>query len=197
MEFLPYQDALATLEGNGVHVVEESDLVRLELRSERAGSMPMGDVVHIVVGPNAASEASDGEHAVAVSLERVGEAIESIVHAAHLSEAVMIPAGQWRDVLDLVAFSLAGDEDWSDIDAEAALHQNSRDPLGLHQRQRHVVGKLVSALLENATDPRHGLSITALDAPIVIEIRSGKPVRVSCIGEEIASSLIESLKVIA
>lgn len=196
MEFLPYNETLQSLAEQGVYAQARGDLVRFALRAEKNSTNPVGQVQQIQLGPDA-HRASSVTRSITLPVDQLGRAVEELVHGAHMAMPVMIPVGQWRDVFDLVAFELAGDEVWDEVDAEAALHQHTRDPLGLHQKQRHVLSKIVDALLATASEEKHDLTIAALDTPVLIEVLHCGQIRLVCIGQDTADSLIDSLSVVS
>lgn len=195
VEFLPYNEALQSLTEQGVGEQVCGDLVRFELSAIEHSENPVGQVQRVLIGADC-DGANDAIRCVTLAKDQLGRAVEELVHSAHMAMPIMIPVGQWRDVFELVAFELAGDEIWDEVDAEAALHQHSRDPLGLHQKQRHVLSKIVDALLATASEEKHDLTIAALDTPVVIEVLHTGQIRLSCIGQETAESLIDSLSAV-
>lgn len=190
MEFLPSKPTLTLLARHGVCAEQEGDTVRFAL--DPAATEPPADeeVVCLHIGPEGALGAeSRGVHRIPLPAERVGEAVEEIIHKLHATEWVIIPAGRWRGVLDLVAYTLAEDEDWQPVDAEAALHQNTHNPLGFALGERHIVGALIGALFQSELGPEQDLTIACIDAPLLIELRHDRTLRVWCLGEDLAETL--------
>lgn len=118
---------------------------------------------------------------------------EALVARAHLGEIALIPASRWRGFLDLAAFELAEDQAWLEVDAEASLHQNGRDPLVLLASSRHVVSTVAGALFKVASGPEHDLTIVGMDAPIIIELRHEPRLRLICSSEGVADNILAKL----
>jgi hypothetical protein len=162
-------------------------LLRFRLESGEEGDE---DLQHLVIGAESAVKAHNGATRTAVcAADRVGKAVEEIIHKTHIAEWVVIPVGKWRSVLDLVAYTLAADEDWQSVDAEAALHMNTHDPLGFALGERHAVSALISALGEGATGPEHGITSASIDAPILLETRHDGTLSVWCVGADLCATL--------
>lgn len=195
MEFLPYAEAIRALAHHGIVARPEGDFIRFSLQPPAPSrTAHNGEVHHIAIaaaGRAGAPPAAD--RVVTVSADRLSKAPEVILHRAHATEFQLIPAGLWRGLLDLLAFDLAGNEDWLDVDADASLHQNGRDPLGLLSRQRHLVGVIAAVIFKSAGGPEHDLTIVALDAPLVIELRHDGVIVMSCVGKVLAESLVSAL----
>ena len=138
---------------------------------------------------------SDGEHTIgfAVSPEALPQRIEDVLHATGIAEAAIIPRAQWRDILDLAAFELATDEHWQDIDAEAALHMNGRDPLALLPDRFHIVQTMVKSIIEHGDSEKESLAIVASDAPITVEVRADGTATVRCMHEATAREIVKKL----
>ena len=101
----------------------------------------------------------------------------------------MIPVGKWRSVFDLVAYSLAENEDWMSVDAEATLHHHTHDPLGFALGERHAAAALIGALIEHADAPEHAVTIASIDAPILIEFTPARTLTVRCQGAGLCDTL--------
>lgn len=181
MEFFRYEKFVEAVGEHGTVPREEGDIVRFEIEDEAPWSIALGG--------------SDGEQSIGfdVTPENLPQRIEDVLHASGIAEAAIIPAGQWRNVLDLAAFELATDERWQDIDAEAALHMNGRDPLALLPDQYHIVQTMVKAIIENGDSPEEAFNVIASDAPLAIEIRPDGTATVRCQHEAIAREIVKKL----
>ena len=177
MEFLPYSEVLSALDAVGIQPqADGDDLIRFELNPSATARAATISVEQLHLRPGIDPDS----HNIDLPTERLAAAVDHLVYHAHLGEAIVIPVGKWRNILDLAAFELAKDEDWIDIDAEATLHQNSRDPLAVRPKKRKVVSTMVEVLVSSGTEPNHDLTITAVDVPIVIEVRHDPAVIVTC-----------------
>lgn len=101
-----------------------------------------------------------------------------LIHKAKLDESVLIPSITWRPVLDTLAFDPDRHEDWLEVDADAALHQNGRDPLLLVPHQLHIVERTLTALMDGASGPEHGLTLVSATSPFVLEFAAPASLRV-------------------
>ncbi len=188
MEFVPYNEAHGWLGELGIAERREGDSIRFELDAESVAKIRPGEIVRATIG-TAPGDASGTRH-VEAKPDTLGEVAEGILHKSHLNQILLIPVGQWRAVLDLLAFALADDEDWLDIDAEASLHQNSHDPLMIVPRQRHIIPKIVNALIVNGEDPAHDLTIASAESPLLVEVGSAGRLALSCVGADTAAQLL-------
>lgn len=173
MEFLEYDNVRDVLKGLEVTEAPDGDRMLFGLQDKDG-------VVHgLYIGP-ADGDAPEGYERSEAPKDKLGELVEEILTRLHIGEAALVPAKNWRAVLDLAAFDLAQDEMWQDIDAEAAMHQTNRDPLVLGPEARPLAGTIVKALCEHADAPDHELTITSLDAPIVMTVRHTGSLEVLC-----------------
>ncbi len=177
MEFLEYKETLAHLKSHGV--VEraegsgEDQLIRFDL--DDSEQPPASVRIGIV-------DASESE-VIQRDRSSLGDAAEAIVAGMHIDEIAIFPTKRWREILDLVAFDLAEDEAWLEVDAEAAMHQNGRDPLVLVPRDRHLLTTLINALMNHAESPLHEITVVAMDAPVIIQVGHTGVLNVSCANE--------------
>jgi len=150
-------------------IVEHAHDGRVEFSLHQPGGRTASPTETVVFAPGATDY--DADRSIITPAAALPEIAERLLHKAHIAQCVIIPVGRWRPILDLLAFELATNEDWLDIDADATLHQNTRDPLGLTSKSRHVVA-LIAASLFPAADPALDLTIASLDSPFVLELRS-------------------------
>ena len=177
MEFLSYKATMAELRPAGlVEIPETNDeaIVRFSLepngksvKSVHRGAIGAGDAL---------AHARDVE--TRTSVDRAGDAlprlVEDLLHKHKVKEALVIPVGHWRAVCDLLAFELASDPSWQDIDAEASLHLNTRDPLLLTPRDFHVIPLMLGALARASAEVdggEHDLTLVAAGVGMLLEFR--------------------------
>ena len=107
----------------------------------------------------------------------------------------MFPVGEWRNVFDAVAFSLADNEDWQEFDHSATVELNTRDPVLCEPGDFQTVGALVTALLSDAERPEQGLTLTSSATPVLIEIVPDGVVRVSFGNQAMADEVAQAIEV--
>lgn len=170
MEFLPLSTTLKRLEHHGVTEQIVDDLRRLMLRvpPSKCGG---GGAASVSFGPLESTHKTkaNGSTTVNVRPEQLSSIAGKLIHGARIQEIVMIPRGTWRALLDLLAFELADDPHWLEVDADASLHQNGRDPLGFTVKSRHLIERILSTILEKGSGPEHDVAIASLDSPFTIE----------------------------
>jgi len=181
---------MTMLARHGIAGQANGDLLRFRLDAGDPDDEREANLQHLVIGAEEATKAhSSATRRAACAADRLGKAAEEIIHKTHIAEWVIIPVGKWRSVLDLVAYTLAEDEDWQGIDAEAALHMHSHDPLGFALGERHAVSALIGALIGNASGPEHGITIASIDAPMLLEVRHDGTMSLWCVGADLCATL--------
>ena len=189
MEFLDYNETLAHLKPHAVvpraEGKEDARLVRFFLEDEQRAP------IKVTVG----STKDDDQYSVARDRADLGDIAEAIVAGLHIDEIAIFPTSRWREILDLVAFDLAEDETWLEVDAEAAMHQNGRDPLVLIPRDRHLLVTLINALMNHAEASTHDLSVVAMDAPVIIQVGHAGILTVWCANEAMADKIARLARV--
>ncbi len=182
MEFFRYERYMQAVGEHGTVAQPVSDeLTSFTIEGEDVWAIELGG--------------SDGDHTIgfAVTPDALPQRIEDVLHASGIAEAAIIPRGQWRDILDLAAFELATDEHWQDIDAEAALHMNGRDPLAILPHRFHIVQTMVKSIIENGDSEKESLAIIASDAPITVEVRHDGTATLRCMHEATARGIVKKL----
>ena len=111
----------------------------------------------------------------------------------HINESVLIPVGTWGAIINAVVFDLAGEESWLEIDAEASLHQNGRDPPLVSAREQQVLSAMISSLMTNAEGVDQDLTIAGLGAPLLIEVSHSGALRIMCGSAAIADELAKAI----
>mgnify|MGYP006284166271 CR=1 FL=1 len=165
MEFVKSEDVYGVLEEFGISRQEpEGELIRL--RMAEADSVVR---LHLVA-EGADVEPDEGDEILTVPPDRLKTAISDIIHIMHLTRVLLIPLLKWRNVFDAVAFSLAENEDWQEVDAAATVELNGRDPLLCDPGDFSTVQALVGALLTDAESSDQGLMMTAPSTPVLVEV---------------------------
>ncbi|HVZ93986.1 MAG TPA: hypothetical protein VG797_05710 [Phycisphaerales bacterium] len=188
MEFLPYSVVSRTLRDRGIVERREGEGVRYTLRLPGTES-PEGFVA--AFGP--AGSGAGADRRIEVPREAVASSIDCLLKRAHLGELALIPFTTWRPVLDLCAFDLAKDAAWLEIDAEASVQQNPRDPSVVPPKSRHIVRVFAAALASGGEHPAHSLTVAAMETPIVIELHHDGTARLRGATRAIVENLLGKL----
>lgn len=193
VEFLDYKKAAKELAELGVAERPDGDLMRFTLDAEVDS---VHEPVELVIGP----EAPDGDPArhVKASREALGEIVAAFVHSTRTPETLLIPAAHWRTIIDLVAYELASDEAWLEVDAEASLHQNGRDPLSLLPPDLHLLETLARALSSAITaageaEPAEDVYVITMGVPVIFCLSHTGVLRVQCPSAALADQLADHI----
>jgi len=195
VEFLEYKAFVDELRTGHVVPSGHADLTRFSIETPDDTDNPRVQIHRLLFAPAAlCGDVGEGVRVIETPAEQVPERLDALIHAARLPEVAIIPAGLWRTVMDLVAYELATDESWLDVDAEASLHLNTRDPLLLLPPDLHILRTLASALLtavQNAGggEPAQDLSIVAPGSAMVFELDHRGAIRVQCANGNVADHL--------
>ena len=187
VEFVLASEVLPVLKQQGIREASRSaECVHLELVGDE-------DTVHLHLAcKESSAKPRDGANIVAVERQRIPELVSHLIHRLKLPQVLLIPVGKWRKVFDAVAFSLAENEDWQEVDAMASVELNTRDPLLCVPADFHTLEALVGALMNDASEPDQGLAMTCTTTPMLIEILPDGAVRVSIgnpvLADEVAST---------
>ena len=187
MEFIGYDEVMGLLKGHGVkEAPEEEDRVYLKMEDGK-------DVVHLHLACHESTEPPrDGASVVRVEKERLSTAVEQIIHKLHLNQVLLIPVCRWRKVFDAVAFSLAENEEWREMDATATVELNTRDPLLCEPGDFHTLNALMKVLINDADGPDRGLTLTTTATPVTVEIVPDGAVRISVGNQVLADQVVEA-----
>lgn len=185
-----------------VHETEVADL----LRQHRLKQVPQGEnQVHLEMDgveqpvhvhlTCAESQAAPRETASIINIDkdRLPGVVEHVIHLLRLDQILLIPIGKWRRVFDAVAFSLAENEDWQEIDAAATVELNRRDPLLCEPADYHTLIALIEALFNDADSPDQGLMLVPTAAPVLMEIVPDGAVRIGLANPVLADELVDAL----
>lgn len=188
MEFVQYREVLPGLQEQGlIETADDAGLCRLEIESQ-----PRLKTLHIKDPTSRVPPYPD-----AIVLDRpkveIAEILEQALDRIHLSEVLVIPVGQWRAVIDCVAFDLASDEEWQEIDRLAALNQNTRNALAVTRGETRLLIDMVRSLFANGTEANQDLTVTSDVAPLLVEIFHDGAISLTWDGS-IVDALVKQLK---
>lgn len=185
MEFVGFGDVRNELRSRGVVESQRSDgSIRLSIDAAKHPTS-----VLLASPPAAASTAGCHRvgHCVECPAERAAAALETVLHKLHLAPLYIIPVGTWRPIFDVVSFDLASNEAWQEIDSQASIQQNTRDPLVCGPRDLHTLRELVRVLLANGEpDCLQALSVVATGHSIVAQIEAKRPIQIELANAQVA-----------
>lgn len=187
MEFVSYEEVLDLFDDYGIDQVPAGE-DRVYLRMSDAQGVVH---IHLACGDTKCTP-HDGATVIGVEKDRLPKVVEHIIHLLHLNQVLLFPVGKWRKVFDAVAFSLAQNEDWQEIDATATVELNSRDPLLCEPGDYHTLIALIQALLGDAETPDQGLMFVATGSPVLVELIPDGAVRVSLGSQVLADEVTEA-----
>ena len=190
MEFVEEQEVYEVLQKYGVRQesVDDSDeLVHLRMTGDE-------DVTQVLVRPDDGAASTDGAREVVVARDRIPAMVNDLIHALNFNQVVLIPVGKWQQVFDCVAFSLAENEAWTEVDAAATVELKRRDPLLFESADFHTLEALLRALAQDADEPGQGVMITTPTAPIIFEIVPDLALRIEVGNPVLADELLEVLQ---
>lgn len=190
MEFVNEQEVYKLLREFGIEPMTESEH-RVALRMQTEGEIVR---VHLACS-DCGAEPHDGAEVVTLEKDRLPDVVEHMLHLMHLSQVLLVPVGKWRSVFDAVAFSLASNEDWQEIDAAATVELNQRDPLLCEPADFSTIRDLLAALYQDAETPEQALMLVSTHAPILIEIDPRGALRVTIGNQALADEVAEAFAV--
>jgi hypothetical protein len=187
VEFVNHEEVLDLLDEYGIEEVHDgNDKIYLRMVDGEG-------VVHMHLAcPQSSAQPLNGSSVVHVDKVKLPKVVEHMIHCLHLSQVLLIPIGKWRKVFDAVAFSLANNENWQEMDATATVELNTRDPLLCEPADFHTVVALIQALLQDAESPEQGLMFIATASPVLVELIPDGAVRVSLGSQVLADELAEA-----
>lgn len=149
-------------------------------------------VQHLVLSiAGTTCDAPEGADRQEITEEALPGIIKHLLNKLHNNQMVLVPVGKWRSIFDIVAFSLAENEDWQRIDAAASVELNSRDPLLANSGDLHLLEELFQALVRDSETPDQGLVLITVGLPVVLELVPGCGLRLSFGNEAIAAEVRE------
>lgn len=151
-------------------------------------------VVHVHLAcSESAAEPLEGAKVFNVEKDQLPQMVQHIMNVLPFDQVVLLPVGKWRKVFDAVAFSLASNEDWQEMDATATVELNTRDPLLCEPGDYHTLIALIEALLNDADQPDQGLMLLPTGAPVLLEIVPDGAIRISLANQALADELNDVL----
>ncbi len=192
VEFLDYSQTIQQLSELGVREREDGERRRFFI--EQTGQVAPSPQ-RILVG-DASRIASDtsAERRVETDPSKLPEIMEALIGRVHLQEVVLVPVHSWKKVLDIALFSLGSSELWQEIDAEASLHQSSRDPLAVEPRAADLVTGMARALQEHADSPDEDLTIISTGAALLFEFGHDGVLRIWAPSAVMADEMMEAIQ---
>ena len=186
VEFVSHDEVVDLLGDYGIEeVAEGSDRVYLRM-SEGDG------VVHLHLADKACTcKPAKGAQVIAIEKDRLAHTLESVVRVLRLHQLLLLPVGKWRKVFDAVAFSLASNQAWQEMDATATVELNTRDPLLCEPGDFHLLIELISTLLRDAEAPEQGLMFIATSSPVLVEVVPSGAVRLSLGNQAMADEVAD------
>jgi hypothetical protein len=185
VEFVSHDEVADLLGDYGIEEIVEGDRTFLRM-AEGEG------VVHVhLADPSCSTPPLDGASIVPIEKDRLPQVLEHVIRVLHLNQVLLLPVGKWRKVFDAVAFSLAKNAAWQEVDASATVELNTRDPLLCQPGDVHTLIALVSALIRDADSPAQGLLLVATTSPVLIEIVPDGAVRVSVGSQALADEVAD------
>jgi len=187
VEFISADEAAGVMTDHGIESESpDDDHIYRRMRD--------GDSVHHHHVAISGTECSPRESAVVYEIpeDKIADVVDHVLHKLHHSQMLLIPVGKWRSVFDVVAFSLAANEEWQRIDAAATVELNSRDPLLADTGDLHLLCDLAKALLADSEKPDQGLMLIAVGQPVVMEIVPTGGIRLSFGNQAVADGLAEA-----
>jgi len=189
VDFVKYQEIVPALTEQGVvEVADEANLIRLEMDPDRPFT------IRHIRDPESQVQPYPDAAVDERPKSELPEIIEHVLGKLHLNEVLVIPVGVWREVIDCVAFDMAEKEEWGEIDAIAAMHQNTRNALAIPRGETRVLIDMLRALFNHADGPKHDLIITSDVKPLLLEVFYDGAISVTCeagVGDEIAQVIAE------
>ena len=189
MEFVEESEVMGLLRQHGIVPSPPKDEGPVHLQmADGAGVVRL----HLAASGSAATP-DDRAEVMNMEADRLPAAIDDIMGKLRLTQLLLIPVSPWRHVFDAVAFSLAENEDWQEIDTQATVELNTRDPLLCEPGDFQTVSALIRALLNDAESPEQGLMLTTTEAPLLVEVIPEGAVRVTLGNQVMADEIAEAL----
>ena len=199
MEFASFADAWGELDACGVVPADSSVatppaapgvLPSLELTLREVACR-----LHLVPEGTARGGAcgGDGDEHLDCGLDRVAPSLDHLLHKMHLAPLAVLPRCRWRSVLDAVAFTLAEDRAWQEIESETTLILNTRDALVAGPADLNTIHALVAALMSDGATPEESIAIVPLSGQLLVEVVPGVGARFDVATEAIGDSVRELL----
>lgn len=187
MEFIPKDEVAELLRSHGItQSSQDEEHVYCSMSDDVA-------VAHCHLSiPDSKVEPRSGASVVEISDENMAGVVDSILHKLHHNQFILIPVGKWRSIFDVVAFSLASNEEWQAVDAAATVELNTRDPLLADAGDLHLLCDLIKALMQDSDKPDQGLTMITAGVPVALEIVPNGGVRISFGNQAVAEEISEA-----
>ena len=186
MEFLAYANALPEIERLGITADQHEGTVRFTIVEEGVCTLNIGAI------PPASQQTDLQLDATPEQLPRM---CDEVFHALSINEVALVPQTSWKRVLELTAFDLVSVERWLDIDAEASLHLNSRDPLFVSRDEHETLETMVRSLLTNAETASQSITVLASGrTPLIVDVLPPDRLHVQCVGDGVAERITDYLR---
>jgi hypothetical protein len=187
VEFVSPEEVTELLDEYGIEKVPDGE-DRMHLRmSDGEGVVHM----HLATADTRCKPRA-GANTIPVDKDRLPKVVEHMIHLLDLHQMLLIPVGKWRKVFDAVAFSLANNEHWQEVDASATVELNTRDPLLCEPGDIQTLLLLIAALLRDADSPEQGLNFIATGSPVLVELVPDGAVRISLGSQVLADEVAEA-----
>lgn len=187
LEFVSHEETVDLFDEFGIERIPDGE-DRVYLRMQDAQG-----VVHLHLAcRDTKAPPLKGASLVHVEKDHLPRMVDHIIHLLRLNQMLLIPVGKWRKVFDAVAFSLATNEAWQEMDAAATVELNTRDPLLCEPADFHTVMALIGALLRDAEAADQGLMCVATASPVLVEIVPDGAVRLSLGSPVLADEVAEA-----
>lgn len=193
MEFVTFSDAWRELAGHGV-----------ESSSGVPGTPPPPAVLpslRLRLASRALTVCLAGsepaEEQVPIAGERLPEALDLLLHKLHLAPVLALPRTRWREVFDAVTFSLAENTAWQEVEGEATVILNTRDPLLFSGGDLKVLRAMLAALLADGQREEEAVTIVPLSGRVLAEISPGPAARLEISSKALADSIVPLLRSLA
>jgi hypothetical protein len=140
--------------------------------------------------------AGDGDERVPCPPDRLAATLEAVLHHLHVHPVHVVPRTSWRAVFDVVSFGLAAHTRWQEIESQASVELNTRDPLVCAQGDLHTLRELVRVLLADGSEgddaAAQGLVVIATGQPLVAKVEPHRPAELLLGGEPLSRQVREA-----
>lgn len=194
MEFVSFAEAWGDLDACGVIPTDEVGespppppgvLAELALTLHSAAG-------RIALAPSGVS--IERAEQIECDLDRVAGAVDHLLHKMHLAPVAVLPRSRWRAVLDAVAFTLAEDRAWLEVESETTLILNTRDALFADPADLKTVHTLAAAVMAEGGNANAAIAIVPLSGQLLVEVIPSVGARIDVATEAIGDAVRELLE---
>ena len=186
MDFVGFEEAWKSLAAR--------DVVRLENSTDEEFRPGLDDSDELVIFDLCGTTPDADTIPLQIPRERAADALEALVHKLHLAPLLLFPIGKWRFVFDAIAFDLADNETWQEMDSSSIVALNTHDPLMCEPQDLHLVHDILATVLRKGEASRQGLTLTALGKPLLICAEPPDHLRIELGNESLAAEVRELLE---